>query len=668
MGRPLQGYRYAPVYLVLALVTLATFWPVLNHDFVRYDDDKYITENTHVKNGISLRSTYWAFTSPHFHNWHPLASLSQMLDCQLFGLKPFGHHLTSLLIHTLNVLLVFWVLKMLTGTVGRSAFVAAVFALHPLQVESVAWLAERKNVLSTFFWMLTLAAYVRYARHPSVRRYLLLFGVFCLGLMAKPAVVALPFVLFLLDFWPLDRLQLAGSSRVEDLSGSGPVQASCRQVSLWRLIGEKIPLLVPAAFVGAITYIIQQSGGLVSRFQTVAPGHRVANAIISYVTYIEKMIWPSRLAVFYPHPGGSFSMARLVISASILVLISGCIVYATRRRRYLAVGWLWYLGILVPVIGLVQVGAQARADRYMYVSMIGLLIIVAWGLNDLVAKWRYRSVVLALLAIAMVSGAAVCTRLQLRHWQNSVTLFEYTLSVTRNNYVMHNNYANLLRDAGRPDEAIRHYLRCLELRDDSAEAHNNLGNALAAKGQMDQAIVHYRRAIELSEKQKLKSHPPSGLAEAHYNLANVLRMKGQLQQALEHYSEALKLRPDNIDTFQGLGLTLAAMKRFDEAIAQYNKMLELQPHNVIGHGLLGMALAGKGRDDEAIEQFKIVLSRRPDDVEMYCNLGLLLERQDRADEAITQYRTALQINPEYDKAKRLLQAALVRQKEPKAQE
>jgi tetratricopeptide (TPR) repeat protein len=680
MDTPLYKYRCPLICLLLALVTLVTFWPVLKHEFVKYDDDKYITDNPHVKGGITFRSIYWAFANPHFYMWHPFASLSQMLDCELFGLNPAGHHLTSLLLHTANVLLVFWILRMLTGAVWRSAFVAAVFALHPLQVDSVAWLAERKNVLSTLFWMLTIAAYVRYVTHPSVVRYLLVVLVLCLGLMSKPTVITLPFALLLLDFWPLGRLRWparrAGQDhsglrqrsqeKTKDLSQLESAKHRYEQVSAWRLVGEKIPLLIPAAAVSVITYIAQQRGGVVSQFESVPLGHRLANATISYVTYIEKMMWPSRLAVFYPHPDGNFSVTRVVVSAVILVSISICVIYAA-RRRYLAVGWLWFLGILVPVIGLVQAGGQARADRYMYVPMIGLLIIVAWGVNDLTARWRYRNII-PVLAVAVLPAAAVCTRLQLKHWQNSETLFKHTLSVTRNNYVMHNNYANLLKDLGRTCEAIEHYTRCLELRSDLPEVHNNLGNALAAMGETDQAIAHYRKAIELTKSSKVKAGPPPGLAEAHYNLANALRLQGHFEQALEHYTEALKLRPNDADTLQGLGVTMSSLQRFDEAIEYYNRLLELESDNVIAHGLLGMALAGKGDTHSAIEQFRIVLSRRPDDVEMYCNLGLLLERQNNISEAITQYRRALQINPNYTKARQFLEAAVAKQEKPRTEQ
>jgi len=660
MDRVPVKYRSVLISVFLVSITFGTFWPVLKHELVRYDDDKYVTENPHVTGGMTLQSVVWAFTRPHFYMWHPLTSLSHLLDYELFGLNPFGHHLTSLLLHIANVLLVFRVLKRLTGAVWPSAFVAAIFGVHPLQVESVAWVAERKNVLSALFWMLTIAAYVRFTERPNIGRYSLVVLTFSLGLMAKPVVVTLPCALLLLDYWPLQRLQWRHQSRDEHSPHTGSAKAGHQQLSLLRLLGEKIPLFILTAVVSAITYIAQQRGGVVSELKSIPVSYRAANAVISYATYIAKMIWPSNLAVFYPHPGGDFSAVRLAASVVLLVAISVCCVYFFGSRKYLATGWLWYLGVLVPVIGLVQAGAQARADRYMYVPMVGLLVMVAWGAGDLAAKRRYRGVMSALLAVVIVSAAMVCASLQLRHWQNSLTLFTHTLNVTRNNYVIHNNYANILRDSGKVDEAIEHYTRCLQLSSDSPEAHNNLGNALAAKGKMDEAIAHYEKAIELVGNQKPGRYLPPVLAEAHYNLAEALRIQKRFDGAVEHYAEALKLKPTDLDILHGFGLTLAELKRFDEAVKYYNKMLELEPSNVIARGLLGLALAGQGKADEAIEQFRIVLSKRPDDVEMYCNVGILLEQQGRTDEAIKEYRRAIEVNPSYDKARSLLDAALAK--------
>ena len=662
IGKPPAKYQPALIPLFLLLVTLGTFWPVLKHNFVKYDDDKYVTENPHVTGGITLRSVVWAFTKPHFYMWHPVTSLSHLLDYELFGLNPSGHHLTSLLFHIANVLLLFFVLKKLTGAVWPSAFVAAIFGVHPLQVESVAWVAERKNVLSAFFWLLTIAAYIKFAERPSIGRYLLVVLTFSLGLMAKPVVVTLPCVLLLLDYWPLQRLQWHRQSQGESSLPPTSAKPCRRQLSFWRLLAEKIPLFILTAVVSAITYIAQQRGGVVLELESISISHRVANAVISYATYIQKLIWPSSLAVFYPHPGGNFSMTRLIASIMLLAAISACCIYFFRSRKYLITGWLLFLGVLVPVIGLVQAGAQARADRYMYVPMVGLLIMVAWGVGDLAIKWRYRQVMSMLSAVVLISAAIVATLLQLKHWQDSTALFGHTLNVTHDNFVIQNNYANLLNASGKADQAIEHYLICLQLKSDSPEVHNNLGSALLAKGRMDEAIVHYQKAIELAGNQRSGRDSSGVLAEAHYNLANALRIQRRFQEALEHYAEALKLKPDDIDTLHGFGLTLAELKRFDEAINRYNRILELEPGNVIAHGLLGLALAGQGKTDEAIEQFRIVLGQRPDDVEMYCNMGILLEQQGKTDEAINQYRRAIEVNPSYDKARSLLDAALTKQR------
>jgi tetratricopeptide (TPR) repeat protein len=663
----LQKRQYSLIYLLLILLTTGTFWPVLSHQFVKYDDDKYITENPHITGGLTLQSIIWTFTTPHFYMWHPLTTLSFLVDYELFGLNPFGYHLTNLLIHIANVLLLFWVLSKMTGAFWPSAFIAAVFAVHPLQVESVAWVAERKNVLSTLFWILTIAAYIRYTARPSIGRYLLVVLSFSLGLMAKPMLVTLPCVLLLLDYWHLRRLRWGGQGKGEISPQHRLLKSTHKQSSFWLLFAEKIPLFILAAIVCAITYIIQQKGGVVSGLESVPLSHRLANAVIAYATYIEKLIWPSRLAVFYPHPGGNFSMLRLVTSAVLLTAVSVCCIYFSRSRKYLMTGWLLFLGVLVPVIGLIQAGAQGRADRYMYITMVGLLIMVVWAAGDIFAKWRYKKIAAIFSSAIIVSAAVATTSLQLRHWQDSATLFSHTLNVTQNNYVIHNNYANLLRDSGKIDEAIEHYTKCIQIRSDSPEVHNNLGTALAAKGKIDDAIAHYQKAIELTEERKSGPYSLPVLAEAHYNLADAMRIQKRFQEALEHYQEALKLRPNDFDTLHHFGLTLIELRKFDEAVNCCKKMLQLQPDSVIAHGLLGLALAGQGKIDDAIKEFQIVLSRRPDDVEMSCNVGILLEQQGRIDDAINQYRRALQVNPNYSKARQLLDAALTKQDSQKTE-
>jgi tetratricopeptide (TPR) repeat protein len=583
--------------------------------------------------------------------WHPLTSLTHLLDYQLFGLNPTWHHLTSLLFHIASTLLLFDILKRMTTAVWPSLFVAAAFAMHPLNVESVAWVSERKNVLSTFFWMLTIVAYIRYTDRSSLGRFLLVVLVFALATMTKPIVVTLPFVLLLLDYWPLGRLQLKRLSDEQDLEQTESEQVDGRWLPLWRLLVEKIPLFVLVTALSAVTFITQQRGGTMSGWHNVPLKYRLANALVSYVVYISKMVWPSRLAVFYSHPINKLPIWQVVASTLVLLAVSVAVLWFARSRKYLTVGWLWYLGILVPVIGLVQVGSQAMADRYTYLPFIGLFIMIAWGLYELLANWRYRRIALGASALAVLLALAICTRLQLRHWRNNSTLFERAINVTDDNFVMNNNYANVLENMGQAEKAIEHFYKALRIRPNSPEIYNNLGNALRKLDRFEEAVMCYRRAL------KLKAYFP----EARYNLAAELTRQGKTDEAIAEYRQALQLRPDNVETLSGLGFALAKKGRFDEAIGYYQKALELEPDHIIARGRLGLALAGVKKFDEAIEQFQIVLEAAPEDLEMHCNVGILLAAQGKTDEAIKAYRRALQINPEYKKAQQLLKAALSKQ-------
>jgi hypothetical protein len=449
MDKPSDKYKVICVYVALALSTLVVYWQVRNYDFVNFDDPHYVHKNPIVQSGITLDSIKWAFTTGHAANWHPLTWLSHMLDCQLFGTNPGWHHLTNLLLHIANTLLLFAVLKRMTGALWRSAFVAALFALHPLNVESVAWVAERKNVLSGFFWMLTVAAYIRYAERPGIGSYLLVVLVFSLALMAKPIVVTLPFVLLLLDYWPFGRFQWGSQRQGESLPQSELVKVNYQTSPTSRLVGEKVPLFILVAVLSMITFFVQRSGGTVESTATLTLKARSANAVVSYAGYIGKIFWPRRLAVFYPHPRYSLPVWQAVAAGLLLLGITVCVIWLARRRCWLPVGWLWYLGTLVPVIGLVQVGAQAMADRYAYVPAVGLFIIIAWSLPELVKKWRYRKIGLRISAGIVLTFLLLCTRMQVRHWQNSVTLFEHALAVTENNYAIHCNYGRtLMRIAG----------------------------------------------------------------------------------------------------------------------------------------------------------------------------------------------------------------------------
>jgi len=555
MGNPgLVKYRTPLICLALAVATFIAFEQVRNYDFVSYDDDPYITDNPNVNKGLSLKSVIWAFKSGHMSNWHPVTWLSHMLDCQLFGVNPGRHHLVNVLFHIANTLLLFGILKNMTGTLWRSAFVAAAFAVHPLHVESVAWIAERKDVLSTLFWMLTILAYYYYAKRSGIARYLLVVILFALGLMAKPMLVTLPFVLLLLDYWPLNRLQLR-------------VQNGAKISIPYHLIIEKVPLFILAAGSSVITFLVQQKGGSVAQIENVPLKLRTCNALVSYVGYICKMIYPRGLAVLYPlRPHGAVLWLSIV-SFIILAVVSVCVLFAFRKRRYLIVGWLWYLGTLIPVIGLVQVGMQAMADRYSYLPLIGIFIMIAWGIHELLAKWRYRKVIPAVLAGIVLIGFLLCTRIQVRHWQNSLTLYKHALAVTENNYVIHCNYGSYLNEGGRHEEAIEHCQKALQLKPDYADAHNNFGVMMIQNGKLEDAIEHFQKALQLKP----------DYADAHNNLGNALGSLGKHEQAIEHFQQVLKLKPDYADAHYNLAVVLLRQNKVAEGIAYWKEALRLKP-------------------------------------------------------------------------------------------
>ncbi len=636
------------ICLVLTLATLVVYWPVKNHEFIKYDDDKYITDNRNVKSGLNPESIRWAFTTGHASNWHPVTWMSHMLDCQIFGQNAGAHHLVNVFFHIINTLLLFIVLKRMTKALWLSAFVAALFGLHPLHIESVAWAAERKDVLSTFFWMLTMWAYVCYAEHPKVTRYLLALLFFIVGLMAKPMLVTLPFVLLLLDYWPLERV------RFGKLINEESQENSIQRKSISHLLIEKIPFIFFSIVSCVVTFIVQRRTGAVQTIDTIDIKSRLCNAVVAYIGYIGKMIWPDNLAVLYPHPGNSLSMSKVVVCGLLLILLSICFIFLARRHKYLVVGWLWYVGTLVPVIGLVQVGVQAMADRYTYIPLIGLFIIAAWGVSDLFKSLSYRKVILGFCAVIILSAITIKTSQQLKYWQDSVTLFQHTLAVTQKNYVMHNNYANYLMDMGKLDDAVEHFNESLKIKPRAAEVHNNLGNALSRLEKLDDAIEHYKTALSLE----------SDFSDAHYNLAIVLSKQNKNDEAIKEYRESLHFDPDNVDALSNLGFELAQQGNNEEAIEFYNKALAIEPENIIAHGRLGLALAGVEKFDEAIEEFRIVLKARPDDAEMWCNLGILLDRQGKTAEAIEQYRRALKIDPDFEKARTLLEKTLEKEQNP----
>ncbi|MBC8393806.1 MAG: tetratricopeptide repeat protein, partial [Deltaproteobacteria bacterium] len=509
------------LFLVIAILTV--YWQVQNYDFVNYDDDHYVYENRHVQEGLTLKSVTWAFTTIHVSNWHPLTWLSHMLDYQLYGMNPGRHHLTNLFLHIANTLLLFFVFRKMTGGLWQSAFIAALFALHPLHVESVAWVSERKDVLSTFFWMLTMWSYLWYVGHLLVYRYILVVLFFALGLMSKPMLVTLPFVLLLLDFYPLNRFKFQPSD--------GSANSQQRSNTL-RLILEKIPLFVLVAMSSAITFYAQKHGGAVKSLDFFPLKARVANALVSYVKYIGKMVYPSKLAVLYPHPG-MLPWWKIAGACLLLVSISFLAIRVVKQSPYFVVGWLWYLGTLVPVIGLVQVGIQSMADRYTYVPLIGIFIIIVWGIPELVAQWRYRKIWLATLATIILATLMAVTWKQVGYWGNSVALFEHTLKITSNNDVAHYNLGIALNKQGRTEEAIENFIKTLQLNPRYINAYNNLGVALVQTGKTDEALIYLQKALQIDP----------DTTDTHINLGIALFSKGRTEDAITHFRQAHRIKP-----------------------------------------------------------------------------------------------------------------------------
>ena len=602
------------ISLGLFLTTLLVYAPVYRFGFVNFDDPDYVTNNTHVRNGLTMNGAVWAVTSTEAANWFPATRLSHLLDVEIFGLGPGGHHFTNVFLHALATVFLFAFLQAATSAAWPSAFVAVLFAVHPLHVESVAWIAERKDVLSALFWFLALWSYVR-------RRYWLTFLAFGLGLMSKPMVVTLPFVLFLLDRWPLRQ----------------PFRSA-----LW----VKIPMLGMSAASATATYLVQRSSGAVRAVGQFPLGLRVENAVVSCATYILKMFWPSRLAVFYPYPH-ELPAWQIGLSALLLAGISMAALRERCSRPYLAAGWLWYLGTLVPVIGLIQVGAQARADRYTYLPMVGLGIMLAWGVREVLkGKGAISAAILACLA-----SAALCEA-QIQYWRNSETLFRHALDVTRGNYLAHHNLGVALADEGRFAEAIQQYQAALQIEPDAPNVQTDYGNALARSGQIADAIAHYQAALRVL--------PDSPII--HNDLANALAATpGRMPQALAEYRTALRLKPDyeearnnlakiesnRAEIHYNMGVDLAKRGEADAAIAQFEEALGLKPDYVDAHNNLGVVLAGRGRVQQAVEHFETALRIDPNSADAHVNLGIALSGiPGRMPEAIRHFEAALRIKPD----------------------
>jgi protein O-mannosyl-transferase len=596
--KPFTGFRVWLMAALLVLVTIGLYWPATRCGFVNYDDNLYITENPHVMAGLNWQGVKWAFFNRVAGNWHPLTVMSHMLDCQLFGLQPWGHHLINVLLHALNAMLVFVLLQRLTGALWRSVLVAALFGWHPLHVESVAWVAERKDVLSTFFGLLALLSYVCYVEKSKVRspRSRLFYGLtllfFGLGLMSKPMLVTWPFVMLLLDYWPLQRVSsfkylVSSPGTTSSSTPNGTPNAPARDSSMLRtrlstLVFEKLPFFGLAAAASIVTYVVQKHSGAMEMVHNLSLGARSGNALISYCRYLGKLFRPVDLAVFYPHPG-NWPVTEVLLAAGFIFSVTVLCIMARRQYPFLLVGWLWYVGTLVPVIGLIQAGEQAMADRYTYIPSLGILILTIWGMYELGRRWRHQALVWSVAGGAAIVLCLGMTRQQLGYWQNDETLFRHALAVTENNFLAHNGLGFALGAKGQIDEAINQCREAIRLKPDFAKAHNNLGTALGIKGQTPEAVSEFQEAIRLAPK----------YADAHYNLGTTLFKTGQIDEAIGQFREAVRLKPDFSDAHFNLGFALATKGQIDEAISQYEQTIRLKPDDAEARSNLAHALEMK---------------------------------------------------------------------------
>ena len=518
------------ICVFLGAITWLVFGQTLRHDFVNVDDTDYVIKNVEVARGLTIEGAVWAFTHFHASNWHPLTWISHMLDCQIFGLSPGGHHLTNVLLHMATAICLFLVLRQMTAAFWRSAFVAAVFAIHPLRVESVAWVAERKDVLSGLFFVLTIGAYVRYARRPSRVGYAALTVLFALGLMCKPMLVTLPVVLLLLDYWPLNRLGQSGNRNFFTV--------------LRHLVLEKLPLVALAAASCVVTLFAQK--GVIQPFASISFPVRAANAFISYVAYLRQLFWPSNLAALYPFPSGSIAVPG-ILSLILLAGISLGVFVLRRRYPYLVTGWLWYLIMLGPVIGILQVGIQARADRYTYLPQIGLYVLLTWAVADLCARWRYTRLVPGILALILLPALAFTARLQASYWQDSQSLWTHAIACTSDNAAAQTNLGQAYYEKGTMDKAIAHYERALQIDPNQVLAHSALGLALLDAGRPDESVTHLRKALEINP----------NFADAHYNLGNTFLQMGRANEAIAQYYQTLAINPHDIEALNNTAWILA---------------------------------------------------------------------------------------------------------------
>jgi tetratricopeptide (TPR) repeat protein len=672
-----RARRPALLCVLLVAVTWAIYGQVRQFPLVDFDDLSYVTDNPHVSGGLTAANSAWAFTHAYDGYWAPLTWLSYMADASRSG-DSGAYHVTNVVLHAASACVLFWVLWRMTRREWPSAIVAAIFAVHPVHVESVAWVAERKDVLSGLFFFVTLWAYARYVERPRWTRYGWVAVAFACGLLSKPIVVTLPVILLLLDVWPLGRVALGGRpvTGLDDKPrrGAGKPRAAARrdtqpQMSGWAAVREKLPLAVMAVAASIVTIVTQRDAGAIAAIDTTPLATRVANAFVSPAVYLLKMVWPGGLAAIYPYPSAA-PVAEAAVAAAALAAITACVLRARRPAPYLLIGWLWYLVMLLPVLGLIQAGPQARADRYTYLSMVGISIMAVWGLDRLVAARPAAARAVAIPAGLILAVYAGLAWKQVQYWRDGETVFRRALSVTAGNYVAHAGLAAVLRTGGRFDAAIAEYGAAIEVAPRFPEAYaglgqtllasdridaaaialgeavrlapadavsrSNLGTALARAGRLDEAAVHYREAIRLAP----------GRAEAHAGLALVLDHEDRLDEALREFAEAIRLRPGAPDAHFNLGIVLARRGRVAEALPHFREASRLDPASGDGHLQLGNALAMQGQMDEAIAELTAAARLKPADPDVHSNLGLALAAGGRFDEAIARLDEAIRLAPD----------------------
>lgn len=614
--------RLIAIVSLIALIFIV-YGQVIHFDFVNIDDGAYVLQNIHVLNGMSLGGVEWAFTSSHAANWHPLTSLSLMMDHDIYGLNAGGYHFTNLFFHLINTLLLFLLLNKMTGSFYRSFFVAALFGLHPMHVESVAWISARKDVLSAFFWLLTIWAYFSYAKHPGIKRYVLVIVIYILGLMSKPMVVTLPFVLLLLDYWPLQRF---------------PFQKN--------LIIEKIPLFVLTVASSVVTFIVQKQDGAVGTLENYPLDVRIYNALISYGRYLEKTLLPLNLSVYYPHPG-MWPAWQIILAASIIILLSILIWKKSDRYPYLPVGWLWYLGTLLPVIGIVQVGSQSMADRYSYIPLIGIFLIIAWGVPDLFKRLPHKKTILCFGAILIIIVVTFLSWQRCQLWGDSFALWndvlkKYNISSPDNikkNYKVafaYNFRGTVYTERGNYHKAIEDYNAALEINAQYEEALNNRAIAHGAIGQNDLAFKDYGQALKIKP----------NYADAYYNRGLLYNKIGRYDMAISDFTSAIKFDPSMADAFVSRGIALGSQRQYDQALNDFNRALAINRNLYQAYFNRGIVYNIRQQYDLAAADFSEVLRLKPDNAEAHNYIGVILAKMGRYEEAGIHRKKTLHIRPD----------------------